>query len=154
MNETKPKRPRKVWTKYSPNSKAMHAFCLLTLTSLLLAGCATSKESLFPQGGKTMKNIYEQQMAESHSDDIDAARANVIDNKPVSFNMATENTSPINQSIDKVDQTFPQIPNPTLAMYVFPHLAGVDEAPVPGYVTAFPLYTQVYYALPGEVAIQ
>ena len=36
-------------------------------------------------------------------------------------------------------------------MYVFPHLAGETRAPVPGYTTAFPMYEQVEYALPGEV---
>ncbi|RMP98524.1 hypothetical protein ALQ14_04920 [Pseudomonas savastanoi pv. glycinea] len=35
-------------------------------------------------------------------------------------------------------------------MYVFPHLAGSDPAPVPGYMTVFPLYQRVQYAMPGE----
>lgn len=35
-------------------------------------------------------------------------------------------------------------------MYVFPHLAGTDLAPVPGCATVFPLYQRVRYALPGE----
>jgi len=39
-------------------------------------------------------------------------------------------------------------------MYVFPHLAGEAHAPVPGYATAFPMYEQVEYALPGEVPAQ
>lgn len=34
-------------------------------------------------------------------------------------------------------------------MYVFPHLAG-GIAPVPGYSTVFPFYSQTQYALPGE----
>jgi conjugative transfer region lipoprotein (TIGR03751 family) len=37
-------------------------------------------------------------------------------------------------------------------MYVFPHLAGTERTPVPGYATTFPLYEGVEYALPGEVA--
>ncbi len=36
-------------------------------------------------------------------------------------------------------------------MYVFPHLAGPESVPVPGYATRFPLYERVEYALPGEV---
>jgi conjugative transfer region lipoprotein (TIGR03751 family) len=41
-------------------------------------------------------------------------------------------------------------PNPDLVMYVFPHLAGTDPVPVPGYSTVFPLYQRVQYAMPGE----
>ena len=34
-------------------------------------------------------------------------------------------------------------------MYVFPHLAQ-SRYPVPGYFTAFPMYEQVHYQMPGE----
>lgn len=43
-----------------------------------------------------------------------------------------------------------RLPNPDLVMYVFPHLAGTDPVPVPGYSTVFPFYQRVQYALPGE----
>ncbi|HEJ6481861.1 TIGR03751 family conjugal transfer lipoprotein, partial [Pseudomonas aeruginosa] len=43
-----------------------------------------------------------------------------------------------------------RLPNPDLVMYVFPHLAGSDPAPVPGYTTVFPFYQRVQYAMPGE----
>lgn len=43
---------------------------------------------------------------------------------------------------------FPLLPNPSLSLYVFPHLK--DGAPVPGYVTSFKLYDRDIYALPGE----
>jgi hypothetical protein len=36
-------------------------------------------------------------------------------------------------------------------MYIFPHLSGSERTPVPGYVTTFPFYERVEYALPGEV---
>jgi conjugative transfer region lipoprotein (TIGR03751 family) len=45
---------------------------------------------------------------------------------------------------------FKRLPNPDLVMYVFPHLAGSDPAPIPGYTTVFPLYQRVQYAMPGE----
>jgi hypothetical protein len=38
-------------------------------------------------------------------------------------------------------------------MYVFPHLASDERVPVPGYVTSFPMYERVEYALPGEVSL-
>lgn len=52
-------------------------------------------------------------------------------------------------SMSELDVLFPRLPNPTLVMYVYPHIsqAGV---PVPGYSTAFALFDKVEYALPGE----
>lgn len=35
-------------------------------------------------------------------------------------------------------------------MYIFPHLAGSEGVPVPGYTTVFPFSNRVQYALPGE----
>jgi conjugative transfer region lipoprotein (TIGR03751 family) len=35
-------------------------------------------------------------------------------------------------------------------MYVFPHMAGTDPVPIPGYSTVLPLYQRVQYALPDE----
>ncbi|HET9641887.1 MAG TPA: hypothetical protein VFP68_00665, partial [Burkholderiaceae bacterium] len=40
---------------------------------------------------------------------------------------------------------------PDLVMHVFPHLAR-GRYPVPGYVTVFPMYERVEYAMPGEAA--
>jgi conjugative transfer region lipoprotein (TIGR03751 family) len=51
----------------------------------------------------------------------------------------------------ELETIFPRLPNPTLVMYVFPHLAGAERVPVPGYATTFPLYERIEYALPGEV---
>lgn len=45
---------------------------------------------------------------------------------------------------------FRRLPNPDLEMYIFPHLAGSEGVPVPGYTTVFPFYNRVQYALPGE----
>ena len=55
-------------------------------------------------------------------------------------------------AFNELDVSFPRLPNPSLVMYVFPHLAGAERTPVPGYATTFPLYERVEYALPGEVA--
>ena len=53
---------------------------------------------------------------------------------------------------NEIETTFPRLPNPTLVMYVFPHLATEERVPVPGYATTFPMYERVEYALPGEVS--
>jgi conjugative transfer region lipoprotein (TIGR03751 family) len=53
-------------------------------------------------------------------------------------------------SKNEIQSQFKRLPNPDLVMYIFPHLAGTDPAPVPGYSTVFPLYQRVQYAMPGE----
>lgn len=56
-------------------------------------------------------------------------------------------------ALEPLQQRFARVPNPDLVMVVFPHLAK-GKYPVPGYVTAFPMYETTEYALPGEVAEQ
>jgi len=51
---------------------------------------------------------------------------------------------------DELSVRFPRLPNPTIVMYIFPHLS-LEGSPVPGYSTIFPLYEKVEYALPGEI---
>jgi conjugative transfer region lipoprotein (TIGR03751 family) len=51
---------------------------------------------------------------------------------------------------NEIRNLFPRLPNPDLVMYVYPHLSGTEQAPVPGYSTVFPFYQRVQYALPGE----
>ena len=45
---------------------------------------------------------------------------------------------------------FPRLPNPTIIMYVFPHLS-LEDTPIPGYSTMFQMYESIEYALPGEI---
>jgi conjugative transfer region lipoprotein (TIGR03751 family) len=49
-----------------------------------------------------------------------------------------------------IETAFHKVPNPELKMYVYPHLAGKDELPVPGYYTVFNAYTQDHYMLSHE----
>jgi len=51
---------------------------------------------------------------------------------------------------NEVHRQFQRLPNPDLVMYVYPHLAGTDPVPVPGYTTVFPLNQRIQYAMPGE----
>lgn len=45
--------------------------------------------------------------------------------------------------------TFPRLPNPSLTMFIYPHLSK-GGYPVPGYTTHFNLYKVNQYALPGD----
>lgn len=51
---------------------------------------------------------------------------------------------------NEIQQLFPRLANPDIIVYVTPHLATHNKVPVPGYTTAFPLYDEVHYAMPGE----
>ena len=114
-----------------------------------LAGCASTKEAVLPQDGPSMKDIYQGHIQEMNAQDPLLIRQE-LGNRPI----LTGDTSLHGYTRDaanEIDAIFPRLPNPTLVMYVFPHLAGEESVPVPGYATAFPMYERTEYALPGEV---
>ena len=130
---------------------------LLVAVATVLAGCATSKEELMPHGGRTMQDIWHQQAGDGGSGQV--ARRQLLDarqslRRPLSD--ADVQAAPAEQmrytrtAANEIHHQFPRLPNPDLVMYVFPHLAGTDPVPVPGYSTVFPLYQRVQYAMPGE----
>lgn len=51
---------------------------------------------------------------------------------------------------NEIQQLFPRLPNPDMVIYIYPHMAGNEPAPVPGYSSVFSFYSRVQYALPGE----
>ena len=119
------------------------------LISLLLVGCAGTKDTILPQDGPSMKAIYEEHFHEMNAHDPLTIRHELGRRPMITGGAALDGYT--RDAADEIDGTFPRLPNPTLVMYVFPHLAGKDQVPVPGYATAFPLYERVEYALPGEV---
>ncbi len=123
----------------------------------MLAGCATSKDEVLPHGDNTMLDIWDQQTGGS-AGSSQAARQ-LLDARQSLRRPLTEadlqaapaaNAGYTRTAANEVHSQFHRLPNPDLVMYVFPHLAGTDPAPVPGYTTVFPLYQRVQYALPGE----
>jgi conjugative transfer region lipoprotein (TIGR03751 family) len=117
--------------------------------SLALGGCASTKESVLPQDGPSMKAIYDTHFEGMGADDPYVLRRELgtrplgDDDVDLAGYSRTAHT--------ELETIFPRLPNPTLVMYVFPHLAGPERVPVPGYATTFTLYERVEYALPGEV---
>ena len=124
----------------------------LGLISLVLAGCASTKDTVLPQDGPSMKAIYEGHVHEMNADNPQVIRGELGSRSIVSGDAALHGYT--RDAFNEIDVLFPRLPNPTLVMYIFPHLAGEAGAPVPGYTTAFPMYEQVEYALPGEVRSQ
>jgi len=124
----------------------------LGLISLVLSGCASTKDAVLPQDGPPMKAIYEQHIQDMGARDPLVVRE-ALGNRPVVDGEGALHGY-TREAYNEIDTTFPRVPNPSLVMYVFPHLAGKEQVPVPGYVTTFPMYERVEYALPGEVPTQ
>ena len=117
--------------------------------SLALGGCASTKESVLPQDGPSMKAIYDAHFEGLGADDPLAVRRE-LGSRPLGDDDA-DLAGYSRTAHTELETIFPRLPNPTLVMYVFPHLAGAERVPVPGYATTFTLYERVEYALPGEV---
>jgi len=149
-------------------------FIALTICTVGLSGCASQdKESLLPQDGPTMVQVYR-----AHLEGVGKTKTNKTSNplgtpidEPVLTGDAVQTllrqqandhakaTRATLQAIEytrtsenEVNQLFPRLDNPDIYMYVFPHLSTGEQLPVPGYTTIFPLYENVKYALPGEAS--
>jgi conjugative transfer region lipoprotein (TIGR03751 family) len=122
---------------------------MLSIASISLTGCASHKDSVLPAGDPDMKAIYQNHMSDIGLNDRQAAR-DALKYRPLRADEA-DLSGYARDAFNELDLHFPRLPNPTLVLYVFPHLAGAERVPVPGYATTFPLYTQVEYALPGEL---
>jgi len=124
----------------------------------VLGGCATSKEKLLPHGENTMMDIWQQESAGPGATGRTADRRLLDARQSLRRTLtdadvqaaAAEQMRCTRSARNEVYRQFQRLPNPDLVMYVYPHLAGTDPVPVPGYTTVFPLYQRVQYAMPGE----
>lgn len=115
---------------------------LILLLSLLLTACSTDQKTLLPvDENTTMLNIWGKQNNDARS----------VLRRPLDDATLTAQQQQATRSDGNATQAlFRRLPNPDLEMYIFPHLAGSEGVPVPGYTTVFPFYNRVQYALPGE----
>jgi conjugative transfer region lipoprotein (TIGR03751 family) len=127
--------------------------CLL----VALSGCATHKERLLPHGEATMLDVWNQNTSAASDgarasrqllDARQALRRPLVDRDALSTK--STNADYTRTASNEIYRQFQRLPNPDMTMYIFPHLAGNDPAPVPGYSTVFPFYQRVQYAMPGE----
>ncbi|REC93365.1 TIGR03751 family conjugal transfer lipoprotein [Kushneria indalinina] len=136
-------------------------FATLALIGLgLLSGCATSKDELMPTNGMTMQELWEQgssedsgkaSMGSTGQQAVKAARGSL--RRPISASeMVDERTRYTRDAANEIQSQFSRLPNPDLVIYIYPHMAGDQSVPVPGYSTVFPLYQKPQYAMPGEGA--
>ncbi|MBX9705799.1 MAG: TIGR03751 family conjugal transfer lipoprotein [Gammaproteobacteria bacterium] len=137
--------------------KILTAISISAASSLSIVGCSQLLTSGMPNDGVPMQQAYTNALGNTDDDgsgadsgSLNNARAQVIKLQEFAphysdYTRTTEN---------EINSQFPQLPNPSIVMYIFPHQAGQDYSitPIPGYSTVFPLYTQVYYAMPGEIS--
>ena len=156
--------------------RLVHAVLPILISGLVLGGCSTTKEKLLPQHGLTMLEIYEGHLdrvgqgsvrpsGTQQTDcedpgnceapavpDLIQARAELA--ARTADRQYVELVGYTRQVHNEIEVLFPTLPNPTLLMYVFPHLAGEEKMPIPGYATSFSMYSKTEFALPGEVSQQ
>ncbi|WP_226505934.1 MULTISPECIES: TIGR03751 family conjugal transfer lipoprotein [Pseudomonas] len=116
----------------------------------VLAGCSTDKDTLLPHGEQSMLDIWNSASSQGTQQQLLDARQQlrrplVQEDFPASLQEPYTRTA-----ANEIHNLFPRLPNPDLVLYVYPHLSGTEQAPVPGYSTVFPFYQRVQYALPGE----
>lgn len=117
--------------------------------AFLLSACSTSQKELLPTGNETMRDIWNKGSSEGQLQVYRDGNNRRID--PVSYVSVREQQSYTRTSENEIKNLFPQLPNPDLIMYVYPHLSASGEPmPIPGYSTVIPFYSRVQYAQPGE----
>ena len=128
----------------------MKVFPMKALASVLVLATVTActayqpRETIFNPNAPTMKSIYN---SASSAQQNTHQQALISDNPNAGEGSLRSYTR---DATREAQQLFPKIPNPTLVMYVFPHLSA-GQVPVPGFSTPFTVYTTTHYALPGEL---
>jgi conjugative transfer region lipoprotein (TIGR03751 family) len=123
------------------------------LVATVIVGCTTNTEELLTHDGHTMMDVWNRQTSGSQSGRVaqqllDARQAL---RRPLIEPLAPSTSQPYTRTAQtEIYRQFHRLPNPDLVMYVFPHRAGTEAVPVPGYSTVFPLHQRVQYAMPGE----
>lgn len=100
-----------------------HLFILLWISTL--TACSSFSGNVVPNKGLTMEQVYDS--GDDHS------------------------SRPLSAPINSISRDFKKLPNPELTMYVYPHVAGKEQLPIPGYETVFSAYTEEHYALRNEI---
>lgn len=123
----------------------MMMLVFITISISLLNACSMSG-NVVPKRGPTMEQVYD-------------GMATSVPTHSCANNHCKRLSQPLGELLDvasdipksALDREFHKLPNPALHLYVFPHLAGKDEVPVPGYFTVFNAYEQDHYALANEM---
>lgn len=122
---------------------------VLTATLISFLGACSNKDNIIPTPKEDMKSVYERHMQGVGSNKIYDKRSTlrrpmIEDDVALSDYVRTEK--------NQLQSKFKVIPNPTMYMFVSPHLAAQTQVPIPGYLTEFKMWETEHYALPGEIS--
>jgi len=123
----------------------MKPWISVALVCVVLSACVTPSTILHHEGD-TMVELM------SRASDDEHTVPEPIGLREGSLNKQLDSYTRI--SANEIKQLFPLLPNPTITIYVYPHLSTKHRAPVPGYTTAINLYERDEYALPSEYRYQ
>ena len=122
---------------------------VLSTVLISLGACAGGKDTILAPDGATIKSIYAAHLSAMGVSDREAARK-ALKQRAVASD-AADLGGYVRDAFNELELHFPRLPNPSLVLYVFPHLSGDERVPVPGYATRFPMYTRIEYALPSDL---
>lgn len=114
---------------------------LVLILSLISGLVACSTESPLAPEGPTIREIYDGHRSALNTD------MSVIRAMPT----VTRDQKPV--AVQRTERRFSRLYNPSLHLYIYPHLAGREQVPIPGYYTVFPLYPRIEYARAGEPVV-
>lgn len=107
------------------------------MTSINLSACHTTG-NVVPRTGPSMEQVYDSMQHSAIPRKI----------KPIKNLAQEEERTALNQvSVSRATNTFNKITNPELKIYIYPHLSGTEEVPIPGYTTVFNAYERDHYTL-------
>lgn len=137
-----------------------HKILMLAIASISLTACSSMFGNVVPQSGPSMEQVYDGMHAKTSASQHAQPNAVEASTDTTELTVLRQNvklTTPVNaQSVlvnadtKSIQQAFHKLPNPELVMYIYPHLAGSDQVPIPGYSTEFSVYEHDYYALSQE----
>ena len=114
---------------------------IISMAACVTSSCVTSPEHILQQNGPTMAQLITSNTVDPDVGDNQKQQRVPDRESLVAYTRTAEN---------EIEQLFPMLDNPTISIYVYPHLSTSSGAPVPGYTTAIKLYPADVYALPGE----
>jgi len=122
---------------------------ILTVISIsTVTGCAT-KDDIIPTPDQTMQEVYENHMG-------GVSDGKVLDTRSVLRRPMVQPDVDLSDYVrtekNFLQSRFRTLPNPTMYMFVAPHLATENGVPIPGYITEFKMWKTEHYAMPGEIS--
>ena len=113
---------------------------MLSVTLISLTACSSVIGNVVPKTGPSMEQVYDSMSKQNNA--TDSIADNESDAKTALQDFREEKIRK-----NTLSREFRKLPNPELQMYIYPHLAGRDQIPVPGYTTVFNVYERDHYEI-------